>query len=223
MTEQDEKNSVKERFKKWLDNKEDKKAVKKPVPIYLIIILLFGIILMVIGTLGKEKEEEPSDEQLVQHEGLQEEAIETNSKASGNSDVSDTERAIQTRLSEMLEKISGVSEVKVMVNLQGTEEKVYEKDTTIRQQITSEEDREGGKRDLEDGTKEEQIVIVRQGEQEEPLLIHTKKPEARGVLVVAEGVEDIKVKEWVVEAVTKVMDIPPHKVSVLPRNREEGE
>lgn len=222
MSEQNDKQSVKERFKKWFD-KEEKKTSKKPVPIYLVIILIFGIILMVIGTLGKEKEEEPSGQQWVQEEQEQEESLEVNSKASENSDMSDAERAIQTRLGEMLEKISGVSEVTVMVNLQGTEEKVYEKDTTIRQQITSEEDREGGKRDLEDGTKEEQVVIIRQGEQEKPLLIRTKKPEARGVLVVAEGVEDIKVKEWVVEAVTKVMDIPPHKVSILPRNREEGE
>lgn len=221
MAEQDDRN-LKERFKKWFDN-DGKKPAKKPVPLYLIIILLFGILLMVIGTLGKQNEEEPIEEEWVQEQEQQEEAVETNSKVQKSSDIADTEKAIQNRLTEMLEKISGVSDVTAMVNLQGSEEKVYEKDTTIRQQITSEEDREGGKRELEDGTKEEQIVIVRRGEQEEPLLIHTKKPEARGVLVVAEGVEDIKVKEWVVEAVTRVMDIPAHKVSVLPRKREEGE
>ncbi|SDH51046.1 stage III sporulation protein AG [Alteribacillus persepolensis] len=221
MSEKKRASSLFYQLKKMLDKKEETTG-KKAVPIYLVLILIFGIILMVIGTIGKGTEEEQIENNQLEERNTNE-ALEVASKSTEESEVAEAERAVQTRLGEMLEKISGVSDVQVMVNLQGTEVKVYEKDTTIRQQVTTEEDREGGQRELEDGTKEEQIVIVRQGDQEEPLLIHTKKPEARGVLVVAEGVEDMKVKEWVIEAVTKAMDVAPHKVSVLPKNRGEGD
>ncbi|WP_185819709.1 stage III sporulation protein AG [Salibacterium salarium] len=219
-------NSVRHRFKQWLEQGEKKPShKKKQLSLYLAIILVFGIVLMVIGTISNNKDnDEVSEENWLQSTPPEEEeTVQTTSNSESEADIIELEKTIQTRLKDMLDNISDVSDVDVMVSLEGSEKKVYEKDRTIRQQTTTEEDQEGGTRELEDGSTEEQIVIVRQGEQEEPLLLHTKKPEAKGVLVVARGVEDIEVKEWVVEAVTRVMEVAPHKVSVLPRNQEEGE
>ncbi|SFE31005.1 stage III sporulation protein AG [Alteribacillus iranensis] len=216
MTENNNKN-----FLKGLLSKKNKGSAQKTVPVYLIVILLFGIFLMIAGTIGKEKDE--TEKEWLRDNKNQQEIVETKATPTELEKIPDKEKAIQDRLAIMLENISGVSRVEVMVNLQGSEEKVYEKNTIFRQQTTREEEHQGGSREVEDGTKEEQIVIVRQGDQEKPILLHTKKPEARGVLVVAEGVSDLKVKEWVVEAVTRSLDVPPHKVSVLPREREEGE
>lgn len=216
-----EKNTKWDRLKNWFSTKEERSSPKK-VPVYLIIILIFGVLLMIIGTIGKEGNK-PSNDQWIEEEKEKGDIIATKAKPKETNDLTETEKVIQERLEKMLENISGVSRTEVMVNLQGTEEKVYEKDTIFRQQTTKEEEREGGTREVEDGSKEEKVVIVRQGDKEEPLLLHTRKPEARGVLVVAEGVENLKVKEWVVEAVTRALDVPPHKVSVLPREREEGD
>ncbi|WP_240378062.1 stage III sporulation protein AG [Bacillus piscicola] len=217
----DKQESIQDRLRQWLGKKE-KRSGKKAIPLYVIFILLIGIILMIAGTIGKGRSD-PDDKEWLERENNQQEVIQTkaNSRVDGN--LLEIEKAIQSRLKSMLENISGVSHVSVMINLQGTEEKVYEKNTILRQQTTSEEESEGGKREIDDGTKEEQIVIVRQGDQEEPILLYTKKPQARGVLVVAEGVDNLKVKEWVVEAVTRTLDIPPHKVSVLPRKTGKGE
>ena len=110
-----------------------------------------------------------------------------------------------------------MKDVTVVVNLEATEEKVYEKNNVTQKQITDETDREGGKRTVEDSSKDEQIVIIRDGEKEVPIVQQTKKPSVRGVLVVAQGADNITVKKWIVEAVTKVLDIPSHRVAVMPK------
>jgi stage III sporulation protein AG len=50
-----------------------------------------------------------------------------------------------------------------------------------------------------------------------PVVVETKKPDIRGVLVVAKGAENIQVKKWIVEAVTRVLGVSSHRVSVVPK------
>ena len=92
----------------------------------------------------------------------------------------------------------------------------------IQTQLTDETDREGGKRKVEDQSTDEQLVIIQNGEKEVPIVVETKKPAIRGVLVVAKGADNIQVKKWIVEAVTRSLDVPSHRVSVLPK-KTKGE
>jgi stage III sporulation protein AG len=66
-------------------------------------------------------------------------------------------------------------------------------------------------------------VITRNGDTEIPVIIKTKKAEVRGVAIVAAGAENIKVKASIIEAVTRVLDVPAHRVSVLPKKKPKGE
>lgn len=59
--------------------------------------------------------------------------------------------------------------------------------------------------------------MVQKGETDEPLVVETMKPKIRGVLVVAEGAENIEVKKWIIEAVTRVLDVPSYRVAVMPK------
>ena len=76
---------------------------------------------------------------------------------------------IDSAKQDYLNKIQGVSEAEVMVNLESTSIKVYEKNLIKGQQTTEETDTNGGTRETEDGTEETQTVLVRQGEREVPL------------------------------------------------------
>src|SRR5699024_10542431 len=120
-------------------------------------------------------------------------------------------------LTAMLENIDKVANVEVMVNLDSTKVKVYEKNLITSQQTTDETDTQGGMRKLEDQSEETETVLIRQGDKETPILVQTKKPNVRGVFVVADGVEDIEIKKWVIEAVSRVLDVPTHRVSVMPK------
>ena len=80
---------------------------------------------------------------------------------------------------------------------------------------------EGGKRKVEDQSREEQLVIIQEGEKEIPVVTETKKPAIRGVLVVAKGADNIQVKKWIIEAVTRSLDVPSHRVAVMPKKTKE--
>lgn len=123
----------------------------------------------------------------------------------------------ENQLKEALDQIVGVSDVYVVVNVEATESKVYEKNESTKIQSTDEEDKEGGKRSIEDKSREEEIVIVNNGEKEVPIVKEIKKPKVTGVLVVAKGADNIQIKKWIIEAVTRALDVPSHRVSVLPK------
>ena len=132
------------------------------------------------------------------------------------------EERYETQLKEALESIAGVGDVEVIVNLDATESQVYEKDRVTQNQSTQETDREGGTRKVEDASSDDKLVVIRNGDQEQPVVIKTKKPEIRGVLIVAKGAENIQVKKWIIEAVTRALDVPSHRVAVMPK-KSKGE
>ncbi|WP_198663190.1 MULTISPECIES: stage III sporulation protein AG [Paraliobacillus] len=196
---------------------------KKPTKMgYVLILGLVGILVIITSSLfqGETNSLDQSGE-LSQQEPAATEEETFLQKDTKSSDVDEIETQYETDLKDLLEKISGVSAVEVMVNLDATNKQVYEKNLIIGTQTTEETDQNGGERSIEDTTEEQQIVIVRQGDDEVPLLIQTKKPEIRGVLVVAKGVEHLETKQWVTEAVSRVLDVPVHRISIMPKNNEE--
>ncbi|WP_078552921.1 stage III sporulation protein AG [Bacillus alkalicellulosilyticus] len=192
---------------------------------YLVMILCVGAALMILGNFFSD-DEPSSGTQPVFNETettstSDEQAVFGQKDSSEPSTMKEYEVRYENQLKEVLDQIIGVSEVSIMINLATTESKVYERNTSTKEQMTNETDREGGKRNVEDTSRDEQVVIVRNGDREEPLLVKEEKPAIRGVLVVAKGVENAQVKSWVVEAVSRVLDVPSHRVSVLPKKSEE--
>lgn len=186
---------------------------------YFAVIGLAGLLLLLLGNIftGDDSEDENlNNNTVIQTE--EEKAEQVSSKESSlTSNVNELEDSYKKQLEDMLEKIQGVSDVEVMINLDSTNVKVYEKNLISNKQVTDENDKNGGTRQIEDYTEETEVVLVRQGDQEVPLLIQTKKPRVRGVLVTAKGVDHASVKEWVVESTSRVLDVPTHRVSVMPK------
>lgn len=132
-------------------------------------------------------------------------------------DINEMEEQYEQDLQTMLNKIKGVTEVEVMVNIDSTNIQQYEKDVVFGAQTTVETDQSGGQRTVEDETKETKVVFVRQGDEEVPVLLKTEKPPIRGVFIIAKGVESATMKQSVVEAVSRVLDVPTYRISVLPK------
>lgn len=205
---------------KWLQGKEgeagkSKKPSKKTG--YIMIIGLIGLLLLIVSNLFTSSTEKPEPDQQLKIEEKPETSEVHSNSASSTSDVDELQASYKKDLEKMLENIQGVSEPEVMINLDSTNVKVYEKNLIKTLQTTDENDRNGGTRQIEENTEETEVVLVRQGDKETPLLIQTKKPEVRGVFVVAKGVDHATVKQWVVEAISRVLDVPTHRVSVLPK------
>lgn len=187
---------------------------------YFILIFLFGAAIMVFGNYLFNVEEEGTTASISGKKGNHEESVEALGKTKPsreNEMIKDYESYYESQLKDALEQISGVSDVTVVVNIDATEKRILEKNTTIRSQETNEVDQQGGERKVLDQSEEEQIVIVREGDKEVPIVLETKKPRVRGVLVVAKGAENVQVEKRIIEAVTKLLDVPSHRVSVMPR------
>ncbi|MBS4176381.1 stage III sporulation protein AG [Lederbergia citrea] len=207
----------------WIKNKfgantnapPEKNSVKL---YYLIILLVLGVVFMMLGSFWKGDSGNQTTE-VFNNQNNDIDSTETfgQKKLDNKDGMKDFENQYENQLKEALEEIVGVTSVTVVVNVESTERKVFEKNTTLKNQTTSEEDKEGGTRKIEDQSKEDELVIIRDGEKDVPVTSETRKPEIKGVLIVAGGAENIQVEKWIREAVTRVLNVPNHKVAVLPK------
>ncbi|WP_147533911.1 stage III sporulation protein AG [Bacillus marasmi] len=207
------------RIKRLLSN--DDSSNKKPGKYqYLVIVLVVGAAIMLLSNLFIDHNTNSNVPVFNGDNGKQqnEEVPAFGQKSSKENDIiKNYEEAYENQLKEALEGIQGVGEVTVVVNVDSTEKQVLEKNSKSQTQTTDETDREGGKRKVEDSQQEQNLVIIREGEKEVPIIVETKKPEIRGVLVVAKGADNIQVKKWIIEAVTRALDVPSHRVAVMPK------
>ncbi|WP_062355974.1 stage III sporulation protein AG [Bacillus kwashiorkori] len=203
-------------IKKWLNQTNNSQNDKLNKKHYLLLVLVIGIAFMLFSSFINNDQD---DKQLpvTSNESAEDRDVEVfgKSKDTDFNTMAEYERYYENSIKEALESIVGVEDVTVVVNVDSTEKKVYEKNKIQKNQTTDETDANGGKRKVEDRTTEEQMVIIREAEKEIPLVSETKKPNIRGVLVVAKGAENIAVKKMIIEAVMRVLDVPSHRVSVL--------
>jgi|SRR5690625_3018387 len=206
------------RLMDWMKNQQTNQKMTKSN--YLIILACIGVLLLILSQWFTSS----SEIEIIEEDHFSEEVKKT--ERTGQDTYSDPllelERTYQNELATMLENIAGISNVEVMVNLDATGEKIYQKNLIVGTQTTVESDQGGGSRNIEDLTEEHQVVIIRQGDTEVPLVVQDKKPSIRGVLVVANGVEQIQLKQWATEAVSRVLDVPPHRISIMPRSKGEN-
>ncbi|PGZ96405.1 stage III sporulation protein AG [Bacillus pseudomycoides] len=204
-------------FKFFKGNEKDEKE-KKITPKFLIILLILGVLLMFSSNLFQAKKPEVP---VLKSQTGQEQVKDVptfGQKGSDNKSIIDKyEKEYEQQLKEALESVVGVKDVTIEINLDSSEEKILDKNTVKRSQSTDETDKEGGKRKVEDESSDEKTVTVRQGDKEAPIILREDKPKVRGVLVVAKGVDNLQVKQMVIEAVTRMLEVPSHRVSVLPK------
>ncbi|MGE5631927.1 MAG: stage III sporulation protein AG [Caulobacteraceae bacterium] len=127
-------------------------------------------------------------------------------------------KGLENQLSTILSKIQGAGKVSVMITLQSGAEIIPAKDQSVSDKVTNEKDTDGGTRTINEKTTDDKVVFAAaQGGNSKPLVIKEINPEIKGVIVVAEGAKDAKVKLKISEAVQTVLDIPAYRVTVYER------
>lgn len=127
---------------------------------------------------------------------------------------------LQDQLSAILSKIAGAGKVSVMITYKSGKELVTQKDKSIVDKVTDEKDNDGGTRVINEYSIDDKTVMVnQQGGSSQPIVVKEINPEIKGVIVVAEGAWDSKVKLKISEAVQTVLDIPAYRVTVLETNK----
>ncbi|MGF7532647.1 stage III sporulation protein AG [Bacillus mexicanus] len=194
---------------------------------YFLFVFVLGVSFMLVSQLfsSPEKSENAKMTTAVSSQKASKEKTAEVFKASKSDEpknsIGDYEKEYENQLKEILETIIGVDDVSVVVNVDATSLKVYEKNKSNKNTTTEETDKEGGTRSVTDQTSEEEIVMIKNGDKETPVVVQTKKPDIRGVLVVAQGVDNVQIKQTIIEAVTRVLDVPSHRVAVAPKKIKE--
>lgn len=131
----------------------------------------------------------------------------TSNDSSSVSGLSNSEfkNNLEKELKGILERIEGVGNVSILISLDGTTEYVYAQNLD-----TSNEEKEN---DTNSKYKNE-VVIVDDNSNEKPLIKKIIEPKITGVMVVCSGGGDISIKERVINAVSKALNISSNNVCV---------
>ncbi len=120
------------------------------------------------------------------------------------------------RLAEILSGVEGVGRVRVEVTLDAGPRVSYHEETRSTDSDTAEADAEGGTREIVESTEERSLSVVRSsGGEEIPVVREVEPGQIRGVLVVAEGASDPRVRAELSGAVATLLDVGVHRVTVL--------
>jgi len=129
------------------------------------------------------------------------------------------EKELEIKIKDILEKIVGVGAVDVFVTMESTEEIVVEKNESYSQRLTDESDKNGASRHITETTRDGQVALHESSGSQSPIIIKRIKPRVRGVLIAAKGAENATVKRIIAEAVSRGLDVPLHRISVVPRKQ----
>lgn len=184
-----------DKIKKYIEGANNKKFMNN-----LFIILIIGIILLIVANIFIEQKKGAKID-LESEEKLDEPI---------NNDL-DYGIILERKLEDILSQLKGVSKVKVMITLEDTVEKIPVFNTTKNNETTNEIDSQGGTREI---VREDMTIQAVTGSEGSLIVLKEIRPTVKGVIVIAEGVEDLSVKEMLYEAVKTVLGIPGNKVEV---------
>ena len=130
--------------------------------------------------------------------------------------ITETEYEEQQKadLINILKKMDGVGDVDVMIHFENGEKKVPAYDNTTQKSTTEETDNQGGKRVNDQNTDNSKVVMTTKNGENQPFILTTIKPNRVGIVVVAEGAQDSKIKYEIEQAVSKLYNLSLDKVNV---------
>ncbi len=159
---------------------------KKPNMV-IIWIIIIGIVFLAFGGFSPKTENKASDREDI------------------NTNLDGYEEEQEERLEQILKKINGAGDVSVFINLEGGGEKILARDD--KSKVSQEAEGYSEER-------ESQIVMVGKSTDGKPYVTEEKAPSVGGILVVAEGASNEKVRIEIYEAVAAVYGVPAHRIRV---------
>ena len=114
------------------------------------------------------------------------------------SDLEKYEAQTEQKLEELLSTVDGAGQVRVMLTWEGSSERQVEKDRISNVDSV-----------------EEETIYQENDSGKYPYVVSWTNPKVTGVLVIAEGGGNTKVKAEILEAVQALFGIEPHKIKIM--------
>lgn len=160
-----------------------------------IAMLLLGIVFCIVGKIIS------SDKSVYRNQ----KTVETKGKSEI---ISENNNNLERRLEEIISAVDGVGNVKLLIT--------YEDDgEDVPMENVNEKDSLDNERGSTDNSYEAEIVLEDNGEGESVAIRKKMHPSVRGVIVVAEGADDVGIKSELIAAVASVTGVSQHKIHVM--------
>lgn len=165
----------------------------------IVIIIICGIVIL-MGSLfdGSSEKKDSDNRQSRTKENMisEDDALDIMNKY---------EKRQEKKLKTIIESMEGVGEVKVMVTLASSEEKVALKDV---------EKGENKGKDMTAVSEKSENVLIKSDGDENPYVVSVTAPKVSGVAIVCEGADGGKKDSEIIDMVKALFDIEPHKIKV---------
>lgn len=134
--------------------------------------------------------------------------------------LAEYENQLEQGLAEIISSINGAGKTRVLLTMESTVEQVYATNKNLAQN-NSTNSSNGNLPSSDNDTQAEStyITVELSDGTEQTVLVKEIQPKVRGVLVVCAGGDDSIVREKIIDAVTKALDISSSKVSVAGLSR----
>lgn len=130
------------------------------------------------------------------------------------SKISALEKELEEKLKNNLLQMQGAGKVQVSVSLSTGLRTEFARNENVTKRTATETDQAGGTRETTEITQNNQVVMP--GGSSQPVMVMEDRPEVAGVLIIAEGARDAKVRETIHRAVQTLLSIPGNKITVVP-------
>ena len=189
----------------------------------LLILVLAGVLLMVIALpLDNGKKTENGGENGDSTSGkLNNESYDMEENSAWTEGLQYTDsageytEAMEQKVAALLMQMEGAGEVRVIITLRTSAEKVVEKDAPVSRTDTEEADSGGGTRRVNAMDTGDSTVYTNEGNYSEPYVIKTISPQIEGVVVLAEGAGSGSVSKNISDIIQVLFGIDAHQVKVV--------
>lgn len=184
-----------------------KENILKNIGMRKFILIIAALILLVLGFIPQGRTSSASGD------------APGNTDYNGQEGVYDYEEYTEKRLEELIGSISGAGKVKVMITFQETSEKILAEEGSVSENTVKEADSNGGTRDTREYSASKSYLTDGKQGTDSPYVIQEKKPQAQGVVVIAQGADNPEVVSSITAAAQALLNVPVHRIQVLRMNK----
>lgn len=208
--------------------KQLKKIIEKLGTDRLAILLIGGLLLLVV-TIPTKKEDEQSVLYATKQNQSQSQNGSSNTyksgfKMSGNAlETYDLYSGyLENKLCSILQNMNGAGKVEVFITLHDAGSTIVEKDISYRRNNDSKNEGGTTTSSAEYEDTQETVYTVDENGNDVPFVAKQILPSIEGILIVAEGGDNAKVKNQMKEAVLSLFELDEHKITIVKMKSKTG-
>lgn len=189
--------------------KNESKDNKKKIENIVVLIVIVIIVIIAINYIWSDENKQTSKNEVEQNFGKQ---LATTNESKEKEDL-------EEKLENILSKIEGVGNVKVVITYSESSEVIAMYNEDNKDSTIEETDSGGGKRITKENDTKKQVIFEEENGSKVPMTQKVITPKIEGAVVTAVGANNALIKNNIIQAVEALTGIATHKIQVFEMNK----